>query len=283
MKIIPHLLSGAAGPFGDCINPTCLAPPVLGLCKHQSGHRSRATLCANGVHMNSQGTLAGAFTGGLPTHCSLHPHHVRMRPLLMQQPFPAPLKSLPFSLRDFKCRATPPPWHYASSGGWEATSAAARCVECGRRNACPPFTATPPCVAWHPRAKPSPRKRKRVSTGMEHGACKAPGRDCVCLHPLYCTLVYLPCPTPITLRSNSSRPTAIFGVPGCPELPAGVYSSTVNLPQTKFDMRANSVVREPQLQQFWEDNKIYEQLSRNNPGVSCNGRTEGWVGNVEQH
>ena len=46
-----------------------------------------------------------------------------------------------------------------------------------------------------------------------------------------------------------------------------MYSKTVNLPQTAFDMRANSVVREPQLQQFWADHKIYEQLSRGNPGV----------------
>lgn len=50
-------------------------------------------------------------------------------------------------------------------------------------------------------------------------------------------------------------------------LTAGVYSKTVNLPATKFDMRANSVVREPQLQQFWQESKIYEQLSRANPGV----------------
>ncbi len=47
-----------------------------------------------------------------------------------------------------------------------------------------------------------------------------------------------------------------------------MYSKTVNLPQTAFDMRANSVVREPQLQQWWADNKIYEQLSRDNSGVS---------------
>lgn len=46
-----------------------------------------------------------------------------------------------------------------------------------------------------------------------------------------------------------------------------MYSKTVNLPQTAFDMRANSVVREPQLQQWWADNKIYEQLSRSNSGV----------------
>ena len=56
--------------------------------------------------------------------------------------------------------------------------------------------------------------------------------------------------------------------PPCAPAAAGVYSKTVNLPQTAFDMRANSVVREPQLQQFWADNKIYEQLSRGNPGVS---------------
>jgi isoleucyl-tRNA synthetase len=46
----------------------------------------------------------------------------------------------------------------------------------------------------------------------------------------------------------------------------GPYSKTVNLPQTSFDMRANSVVREPQLQAFWQENGIYESLSRDNPG-----------------
>lgn len=44
------------------------------------------------------------------------------------------------------------------------------------------------------------------------------------------------------------------------------YSQTVNLPQTPFDMRANSVKKEPELQKLWHDNKIYESLSRNNPG-----------------
>lgn len=42
------------------------------------------------------------------------------------------------------------------------------------------------------------------------------------------------------------------------------YKETVNLPQTKFNMRANAVQREPELQQFWAENQIYEQLSRNN-------------------
>jgi isoleucyl-tRNA synthetase len=44
------------------------------------------------------------------------------------------------------------------------------------------------------------------------------------------------------------------------------YKDTVNLPQTGFNMRANAVTREPELQKFWADNQIYEQLSQNNPG-----------------
>ena len=43
------------------------------------------------------------------------------------------------------------------------------------------------------------------------------------------------------------------------------YKETVNLPKTKFDMRANAVKREPELQKFWQENQIYEQLSQNNP------------------
>lgn len=46
----------------------------------------------------------------------------------------------------------------------------------------------------------------------------------------------------------------------------GSYKDTVNLPQTAFDMRANAVKREPELQQFWAENQIYEHLSRHNPG-----------------
>ena len=42
------------------------------------------------------------------------------------------------------------------------------------------------------------------------------------------------------------------------------YKETVNLPQTNFSMRANSVQREPELQQFWAGNRIYEQLSQKN-------------------
>ncbi|MBW3587367.1 MAG: class I tRNA ligase family protein, partial [Cyanobacteria bacterium 0813] len=44
------------------------------------------------------------------------------------------------------------------------------------------------------------------------------------------------------------------------------YKDTVNLPKTKFDMRANAVKREPELQKFWADQEIYDRLSDNNPG-----------------
>jgi isoleucyl-tRNA synthetase len=46
----------------------------------------------------------------------------------------------------------------------------------------------------------------------------------------------------------------------------GSYKNTVNLPQTKFDMRANAQKREPELQAFWAGAQIFEQLSQSNPG-----------------
>lgn len=46
----------------------------------------------------------------------------------------------------------------------------------------------------------------------------------------------------------------------------GSYKDTVNLPKTSFDMRANAIRREPELQRFWAENHIYERLSQNNPG-----------------
>lgn len=44
------------------------------------------------------------------------------------------------------------------------------------------------------------------------------------------------------------------------------YKDTVNLPKTKFDMRANAVKREPELQKFWADQNIYQCLSQENLG-----------------
>ena len=46
----------------------------------------------------------------------------------------------------------------------------------------------------------------------------------------------------------------------------GSYKDTVNLPQTDFEMRANAIKREPELQKFWAENQIYEHLSQDNPG-----------------
>lgn len=44
------------------------------------------------------------------------------------------------------------------------------------------------------------------------------------------------------------------------------YTKTVLLPQTTFDQRANSLVREPQLQKWWADESIYENLANTNTG-----------------
>jgi isoleucyl-tRNA synthetase len=46
----------------------------------------------------------------------------------------------------------------------------------------------------------------------------------------------------------------------------GSYKDTVNLPQTAFEMRANAIKREPEIQQFWEDHQIYQKLAETNPG-----------------
>ncbi|MCS6813339.1 MAG: isoleucine--tRNA ligase, partial [Cyanobacteria bacterium] len=47
---------------------------------------------------------------------------------------------------------------------------------------------------------------------------------------------------------------------------SGQYKDTINLPQTRFDMRANATVREPEIQKFWSDHRIYEHLATHNPG-----------------
>jgi len=46
----------------------------------------------------------------------------------------------------------------------------------------------------------------------------------------------------------------------------GKYSKTVFLPITAFDQRANSLKREPELQKWWEENKVYENLCEKNVG-----------------
>jgi isoleucyl-tRNA synthetase len=43
------------------------------------------------------------------------------------------------------------------------------------------------------------------------------------------------------------------------------YKDTVNLPQTRFEMRANASQRELEIQQFWQTAAIYETLADQNP------------------
>ncbi len=42
------------------------------------------------------------------------------------------------------------------------------------------------------------------------------------------------------------------------------YNKTLNLPRTKFSMKANLSNREPGIQKIWEDNKVYEKLLEKN-------------------
>ena len=44
------------------------------------------------------------------------------------------------------------------------------------------------------------------------------------------------------------------------------YKDTLNLLQTPFNMRANARVREPEIQAFWAEHRLYERLSQQNPG-----------------
>ena len=44
------------------------------------------------------------------------------------------------------------------------------------------------------------------------------------------------------------------------------YKETLNLLKTDFSMRANSVVREPEIQEFWLNNKIDLELGSSNSG-----------------
>lgn len=43
--------------------------------------------------------------------------------------------------------------------------------------------------------------------------------------------------------------------------PKNVYAPSILLPQTTFEQRANAIVREPELQQFWSTHNLYHKLS----------------------
>ncbi|XP_010547028.1 PREDICTED: isoleucine--tRNA ligase, chloroplastic/mitochondrial [Tarenaya hassleriana] len=48
----------------------------------------------------------------------------------------------------------------------------------------------------------------------------------------------------------------------------GKYKHTVDLPKTGFGMRANSLVREPEIQKLWDDNQVFKRVSDKNNGGS---------------
>jgi isoleucyl-tRNA synthetase len=47
---------------------------------------------------------------------------------------------------------------------------------------------------------------------------------------------------------------------------SGRYKDTINLLKTEFSMRANAVEREPEIQRFWQEQRIYDRLGTENPG-----------------
>lgn len=48
----------------------------------------------------------------------------------------------------------------------------------------------------------------------------------------------------------------------------GKYKHTIDLPKTTFGLRANSVVREPEIQKLWEDNQVFRRVAERNTGGS---------------
>jgi hypothetical protein len=64
----------------------------------------------------------------------------------------------------------------------------------------------------------------------------------------------------------------------------GKYKHTVDLPKTTFELRANSVQQEPELQKLWDDNQVLKRVSERNTGcapdsVRCaNGSKSSTVG-----
>ena len=64
----------------------------------------------------------------------------------------------------------------------------------------------------------------------------------------------------------TSAPKATSENPAPKSLEQSEYKDTVNLPQTDFSMRANAIIKEPEIQKFWQEQSIYENLSANNKG-----------------
>lgn len=48
----------------------------------------------------------------------------------------------------------------------------------------------------------------------------------------------------------------------------GKYKHTIDLPKTAFGLRANSVIREPELQRLWDENQVFKRVVGRNTGVT---------------
>ncbi|EYU43948.1 hypothetical protein ABFS82_07G014600 [Erythranthe guttata] len=48
----------------------------------------------------------------------------------------------------------------------------------------------------------------------------------------------------------------------------GKYKHTIDLPKTGFGLRANSVVREPEIQKLWDENQVFKRVTGRNSGGS---------------
>ena len=66
--------------------------------------------------------------------------------------------------------------------------------------------------------------------------------------------------------SRAAAPPRMLAKKITKEEAPSLYSDTVSLPDTSFSQRANAVIREPELQKFWADERVYEGLSTSNPG-----------------
>lgn len=80
----------------------------------------------------------------------------------------------------------------------------------------------------------------------------------------YCTGVNVQ-DSPSSKRRSRGPVMAAKKSSGGPEQD-GKYKDTVNLPKTTFGMRANSLVREPEIQKLWEDNEVFKRVAERNDG-----------------
>jgi isoleucyl-tRNA synthetase len=68
---------------------------------------------------------------------------------------------------------------------------------------------------------------------------------------------------PTARRSIATRSLPLYAKEGGgkEKPPKNIYAETILLPQTSFNQRANSPVREPELQEYWKSTNLYSKLS----------------------